>query len=167
MNRVDPLHWLSQTLIRIAQGWPASEIEGGTSSPTLSANRLLSSVDTKRPEPARCLEFVRDGDTLVVTKLDRLARSAADLFGIVAMLKGRGDSLTALDDATVDTTSRTGNRVMGILIAGFGTAIRRGRQLKCIVQAKAEGRTGGRPSLVTDDIARDIRARRAKRPIRV
>jgi hypothetical protein len=58
-------------------------------------NQQISSVVMKRPELARCLEFVRDGDTLVVTKLDRLARSSRRgpyLFG--ANVPGL-DSLTA------------------------------------------------------------------------
>jgi DNA invertase Pin-like site-specific DNA recombinase len=65
-----------------------------------------------------------------------------------------------LDDAAVDTTSRTGKGILA-LIAEFETAIRRERQMEGIARAKAEGRTGGRPKLVTDDIAKDIRARKA------
>ena len=100
---------------------------------------------------------------MLVTKLDRLARSTADLYAIVTMLEGKGVAFKVLDDAAVDTASRTGKLVMGILalIAEFETAIRRERQMEGIVRAKAEGRTGGRPKLVTDEIASDIRARRA------
>jgi DNA invertase Pin-like site-specific DNA recombinase len=59
-----------------------------------------------------------------------------------------------LDDSAVDTTSRTGKLVMGVLalIAEFETEIRRERQMEGIAKAKAEGPTGGRPSLVTDEI---------------
>jgi hypothetical protein len=98
-----------------------------------------------------------------VTKLDRLARSAADLYAIVAMLEGKGVAFKLLDDAAVDTTSRTGKLVMGILalIAEFETAIRRECQMEGIARAKAEGRTGGRPKSVTDEIASDLEARRA------
>ncbi|WP_281413688.1 recombinase family protein [Rhizobium sp. BK313] len=122
-----------------------------------------SGVDREREELKSCLDYAREGDTLLVTKLDRLARSTADLYAIVTMLENKGVAFKVLDDAAVDTTSRTGKLVMGILalIAEFETAIRRERQMEGIVRAKAEGRTGGRPKLVTDEIAVDIRARRA------
>ncbi|MEK1890997.1 MAG: recombinase family protein, partial [Phyllobacterium sp.] len=99
----------------------------------------------------------------MVTKLDRLARSAVDLYAIVTLLDGKGVAFKVLDDAAVDTTSRTGKLVMGVLalIAEFETSIRRERQMEGIARAKAEGRAGGRPKLVTDAIASDIRARRS------
>lgn len=118
-----------------------------------------SGLDGKRPELAECLRYVREGDTLIVTKLDRLARSTADLYRIVTDLNDRGVGFKVLDDAAVDTTSRTGKLVMGILalIAEFETEIRRERQMEGIAKAKAEGRTGGRPKMVTDDTVQRIR----------
>jgi DNA invertase Pin-like site-specific DNA recombinase len=117
-----------------------------------------SGLDGSRPELAECLRYVREGDTLIVTKLDRLARSTADLYRIVTDLTKRGVGFKVLDDAAVDTSSRTGKLVMGILalIAEFETEIRRERQMEGIAKAKAEGRTGGRPKLVTDEIASEI-----------
>ncbi len=56
----------------------------------------LSSVDTKRPELERALDYVREGDTLVVTKLDRLARSMAHLVEITGRLKAKGVELKVL-----------------------------------------------------------------------
>jgi DNA invertase Pin-like site-specific DNA recombinase len=122
-----------------------------------------SGVDRERQELKKCLDYAREGDTLLVTKLDRLARSAADLYAIVAMLEGKGVAFKVLDDAAVDTTHRTGKLVMGILalIAEFETAIRRERQMEGIARAKAEGRKGGRPRMVTDEKASEIRDRRA------
>lgn len=113
-----------------------------------------SGLDGERPELARCLEYVREGDTLVVTKLDRLARSTSDLYRIVSDLTDRGVAFKVLDDAAVDTSSRTGKLVMGILalIAEFETEIRRERQMEGIARAKAEGRSGGRPRLVTAEV---------------
>jgi hypothetical protein len=52
---------------------------------------------------------MREGDTLVVTKLDRLARSTSDLYRIVSSLTERGIAFKVVDDPTIDTTSRTGN----------------------------------------------------------
>jgi DNA invertase Pin-like site-specific DNA recombinase len=117
-----------------------------------------SGLDSERPELVRCLEYVREGDTLLVTKLDRLARSTVDLHNTIHGLSKKGVGFKVLDDGAVDTTSRTGKLVMGILalIAEFETDIRRERQMEGIARAKAEGRTGGRPSLVTDDIRKAI-----------
>jgi DNA invertase Pin-like site-specific DNA recombinase len=113
-----------------------------------------SGLDGDRPELARCLEYVREGDTLLVTKLDRLARSTSDLYRVVSGLEQKGVAFKVLDDSAVDTTTRTGKLVMGILalIAEFETEIRRERQMEGIAKAKAEGRTGGRPKKVTDEV---------------
>src|SRR5690606_2761997 len=113
-----------------------------------------SGLDSRRPELERCLEYVREGDTLLVTKLDRLARSTNDLHHIVSILTRKDVGFRVLDDPTVDTTSRTGKLVLGLLalIAEFEADIRRERQMEGIAKAKAEGRTGGRPRLVTDEV---------------
>lgn len=118
-----------------------------------------SGLDGSRPELAECLRYVREGDTLIVTKLDRLARSTADLYRIVTELTNKGVAFKVLDDQAVDTTTRTGKLIMGILalIAEFETEIRRERQMEGIAKAKAEGRTGGRPKLLNDGTERRIR----------
>lgn len=117
-----------------------------------------SGLDGTRPELARCLEYVREGDTLVVTKLDRLARSTADLYRTISALLEKGVTFKVLDDAAVDTSSRTGKLVLGILalIAEFETEIRRERQMEGIARAKAEGRVGGRPKKVTAEMEKSI-----------
>ena len=122
-----------------------------------------SGLDGDRPTLAECLRYVREGDTLLVTKLDRLARSTADLYRIVSDLTGRGVAFKVLDDAAVDTSNRTGKLVMGILalIAEFETEIRRERQMEGIAKAKAEGRMGGRPKLVNHAIESRIRELRS------
>jgi DNA invertase Pin-like site-specific DNA recombinase len=56
-----------------------------------------SGVDAGRPELKRCLEYLRDGDTLLVTKIDRLARSTADLYRIVSQLAEKGVSFKVTD----------------------------------------------------------------------
>src|SRR5262245_2392640 len=68
----------------------------------------LSGTNTGRPALQECLRFLREGDTLVVTKIDRLARSTADLYRIVTELTDNGVGFKVLDDQGVDTTSRTG-----------------------------------------------------------
>ena len=121
-----------------------------------------SGVDREREELKKCLDYVREGDTLLVTKLDRLARSAIDLLNIVQELQAKGVAFKALDQS-LDMTTPAGKLQLQVLaaVAEFETAIRRERQMEGIARAKAEGRTGGRPKAVTEAIASDIQTRRA------
>lgn len=128
-----------------------------------------SGLDKKRPEWERCRQYLREGDTLIITKLDRLARSAADLHGIVEELSEKGVGFKVLDDPTLDTTSRTGKLVFGILasIAEFETALRRERQMEGIARAKAAAEKagkpyGGRPRLITEEKLREIETLRGE-----
>ena len=99
------------------------------------------------------------GDTVVVTKLDRLARSASHLHQIVDILTADSAGLRVLDDSGIDTTSRSGKLLFGILasFAEFETALRKERQMEGIARAKAEGRTGGRPKTVDEQRIRQLR----------
>lgn len=119
-----------------------------------------SGLDKDRPQLARALDKVREGDVLVVTKLDRLARSASHLHQIVDALASEGAGLRVLDDSGIDTSSRSGKLLFGILasFAEFETAIRKERQMEGIARAKAEGRTGGRPKTVDELEIRRLRA---------
>jgi DNA invertase Pin-like site-specific DNA recombinase len=63
------------------------------------------------------LEFIRDGDTLVVTKLDRLARSVSDITKIVEKLEAKGADLVVLDNSGIDTTTPQGKLIFHILAA--------------------------------------------------
>ena len=121
-----------------------------------------SGVDTGRPELKRCLEYLREGDTLLVAKIDRLARSTSDLYRIISDLAEKGVAFKVVDDPTIDTTSRTGKLVMGILalIAEFENDIRRERQMDGIAKAKERGvHFGRKPELTADRIA-EIKALR-------
>jgi DNA invertase Pin-like site-specific DNA recombinase len=117
-----------------------------------------SGLDKERKTLDKCLGFVREGDVLLVAKLDRLARSASHLHQIVEALNEKGVGFRVLDDPSLDTTTRTGNLVFGILasIAEFETSLRRERQLEGIAKAKAEGRSGGRPILITEAVRAEI-----------
>jgi DNA invertase Pin-like site-specific DNA recombinase len=116
-----------------------------------------------RPELKACLEYLREGDTLLVTKLDRLARSTPDLYRIVSQLIERGVAFKVVDDPTIDTTSRTGKLIMGVLslIAEFENDIRRERQQDGINKAKAEGVRFGPKPLLTLDVVQKIKVLRA------
>ena len=121
-------------------------------------------TDRGRPELQRCIAYVRKGDTLLVTKIDRLARSTSDLYSIISQLQAKGVEFKVLDDPSIDTTSRTGKLVMGILalIAEFENDIRRERQLDGIAKAKDRGvRFGVEPKL-TDEVKAQIRQIRSE-----
>jgi len=104
----------------------------------------VSSVG-KRPQLEACLEFVREGDTLVVTKLDRLARSTQHLFEITERVKSKGVALHVLD-LGVDTSTATGKLLFMLtgLIATFERELMLERQREGIARAKAEGKYKGR-----------------------
>jgi DNA invertase Pin-like site-specific DNA recombinase len=127
-----------------------------------------SGVDAGRPELKRCLEYLREGDTLLVTKLDRLARSTSDLYRIVSQLAEKGVEFKVLDDTAIDTSSRTGKLVMGILalIAEFENDIRRERQTDGIAKARDRGmRFGRKPLLVTETIKKVRKLRKAGKTV--
>jgi DNA invertase Pin-like site-specific DNA recombinase len=105
----------------------------------------VSSV-AERPELELVLSRVlREGDTLIVTKLDRLARSVADLVAITGRLKMLGAGLKVLD-SPIDTASPYGELVLNVLgaIAQFEREIMLARQREGIAAAKAEGKYKGR-----------------------
>lgn len=105
----------------------------------------VSSVDKTRPELAKALDYVREGDTLVVTKLDRLARSMADLVKIVAHLQEKGVALRILA-LNLDTSTPTGKLMLNMLgsIAEFERELMLERQREGIAKAKEEGKYKGR-----------------------
>src|SRR5215510_11732908 len=121
-----------------------------------------SGVDTGRPELKRCLEYLREGDTLLVTKIDRLARSTSDLYRIISELADKGVAFKVIDDPSIDTTSRTGKLTMGILalIAEFENDIRRERQMDGIAKAKERGVRFGRKCELTPNCVAQIKALR-------
>jgi DNA invertase Pin-like site-specific DNA recombinase len=127
-----------------------------------------SGVDAGRPELKRCLEYLREGDVLVVTKLDRLARSTPDLYRIISQLAEKGVQFKVLDDPAIDTSSRTGKLVMGILalIAEFENDIRRERQMDGIKKAHERGvRFGRKPLLVSETIRQVKKLRKAGKTV--
>lgn len=108
---------------------------------------FVSSIG-ERTELKKALEFVRDGDTLVITKIDRLARSTIQLWDIVRDLDAKGVGLRVLNlgGEVVDTRSATGRLILTIF-AGFAQFEREmmlERQREGIAKAKAEGKYAGR-----------------------
>ncbi len=106
----------------------------------------VSSVDVaKREQLALAVEFIREKDSLVVAKLDRLARSVAHLLTIVDHLNRKGASLRVLN-LSIDTGAPTGKLMLTMLggIAQFEREIMLERQREGIAKAKAEGKYSGR-----------------------
>jgi DNA invertase Pin-like site-specific DNA recombinase len=104
----------------------------------------ISSV-AKREQLDQVLSFIRDGDVLTVTKLDRLARSVADLVKIVETVKTRGASLRILA-MQLDTASATGQLMVNVIgaVAQFERQMMLERQREGIEAAKRAGRYVGR-----------------------
>lgn len=93
-----------------------------------------------RTELATLLEFMREGDTLVVTRVDRLARSISDLQTIVQTLRAKGVALQCTEQP-VDTSTAAGKCFLDMLgvFAEFETNLRKERQAEGIANAKAKG----------------------------
>lgn len=105
-----------------------------------------------RPELAKVLDQLRPGDTLVVWRLDRLGRSIRHLIDQLAVLAGRGIGFRSLQE-TIDTTSSGGRLVFHVFaaLAEFERDLIRERTNAGLAAARARGRTGGRPSLLTKE----------------
>ncbi|MGC2410625.1 MAG: recombinase family protein [Methyloceanibacter sp.] len=142
------------------------KLEGAACAKVFKEKR--SGVDAGRPELRRCLEYLREGDTLLVTKIDRLARSTSDLYRIVSQLADKGVAFKVFDDPAIDTGSRTGKLVMGILalIAEFENDIRRERQMDGIKKARERGtRFGRKPLLIPETIQHVRKLRKAGKTV--
>ena len=113
-----------------------------------------------RPELGIILDFIHPGETLVVTRIDRLARSMKDLQVIVAKLRERGANIAATEQP-VDTSTAAGKAFFDMLgvFAEFETNLRRERQAEGIVAARRRGVYRGRPPTIDMD---QIRARIAE-----
>ena len=111
-----------------------------------------SGANKARPQLRDALDFLRPGDTLVVWKLDRLARSLQQLIEVVEQLHKRGCGFKSLTEA-IDTTTAGGRLIFHIFgaLAEFERSIVRERTLAGLEAARTRGRKGGRPRLMNDD----------------
>jgi len=105
----------------------------------------ISGTTIDRPELELCLDYLREGDTLLITRIDRLARSLRDLQNLVHDLKEKSIELKAIEQP-IDTSSAAGKAFLDMLgvFAEFETNLRKERQLEGIAKAKAEGKYKGR-----------------------
>src|SRR5262245_37003375 len=113
-----------------------------------------------RKELDTLLDFLRKGDTLVVTRIDRLARSIGDLQEIVRTLKDKGAALRTTDGMAFDTSTAMGKCFLDMLgvFAEFETNLRRERQLEGIAKAKADGVYKGRKPSIDAEAVRRLKA---------
>jgi len=122
----------------------------------IRAEKVTGTSRMGRTELQVLLDFLRRGDTLVVTRIDRLARSIKDLQDIVYTLKEQGVTLKAIEQP-IDTRSAAGKAFLDMLgvFAEFETNLRRERQIEGIAAAKSRGVYRGRkPSVNTAEIQR-------------
>ncbi len=106
----------------------------------------ISGVKLDRPELTKMLDYAREGDTIICTKLDRIGRSTKHLLQIVEGLQEKGIGFKALNNALLDTTNATGKMMLTILaaVATFEREMMLERQVEGIKRAKDEGRYTGR-----------------------
>lgn len=111
----------------------------------------MSGARSDRPELAKALAVLTEGDSLVVTRLDRLARSTFDLLKSVRTIEAKGASLKSLAEAWADTTTPTGRLILTVLggLAEFERSLIKERTAEGRARAKREGRRLGRPPILT------------------
>lgn len=122
-----------------------------------------SGTEHKRPELSACLKYLREGDVLLVTRLDRLARSTLHLCQIAQELEQEGVHLQVLDQ-NIDTSSATGRFLFHMLsaVAQFETELRKERQLDGIRKAKERGVSFGRKKELSEQQVLELQQKRNK-----
>ena len=121
----------------------------------------VSGKKRDRPELARVLEYVREGDTLIITKLDRLARNTMHLHTIAEELERKQVDFIVIDQPQIDTTSSMGRLLFSVLgaVASFERDLINDRTEEGKVRARAKGvRFGRKPKLKSEQLT-DLRAR--------
>ncbi len=120
----------------------------------------ISGTKTERPGLTKALDHVRNGDMLVVWRLDRLGRSLSHLIELIQTLEGRGVGFKSLTEQ-IDTTTSGGKLIFHIFgaLAEFERNLIRERTMAGLQAARARGRKGGRPRKPNTD-AKIVMAKR-------
>ena len=129
---------------------------------TVFSEKMSGTTTNGREQLRMLLNVVQEGDVVVITRIDRLARSMKDLQDIVHELKGKGVALKATEQP-IDTSTAAGKAFLDMLgvFAEFETNLRKERQLEGIAKAKAAGvyaKNGGRKATLDTDKVRELRA---------
>ncbi|MYC24730.1 MAG: recombinase family protein [Gammaproteobacteria bacterium] len=114
---------------------------------------VQSGTNRKRPKLDKLLGKLREGDTILVVKLDRLSRSLQDLLSIAREIEEKGAHLRSLQDPLIDTTSPNGKLIFGIfaVIAEYERDIIRVRTLDGLAAARARGQQLGRQEALNQE----------------
>ena len=123
----------------------------------------VSGAKTDRRQLARAIEALQAGDVLLVTRLDRLARSTRDLLNVLATVSERQAGFRSLADQIIDTTSPHGKLIIAVLaaLAEFERSMILSRTSEGRTRAKARGVRFGRPLKLSDYQIKEALARRA------
>jgi DNA invertase Pin-like site-specific DNA recombinase len=123
----------------------------------------ISGAVSNRPELMKALAELQDGDVLLVTRLDRLARSTRDLLNILDTIARAGAGFRSLADTWADTTTAHGRLMLTILggLAEFERELIKSRTGEGRKRAKAAGVKFGRPPVLSEAQRNEVRARRS------
>jgi DNA invertase Pin-like site-specific DNA recombinase len=130
---------------------------------------IASGARTDRAQLRKVLDQLGDGDVLMVTRLDRLARSTRDLLNTLAAITDKGAGFRSLGDTWADTTTAHGRLMLTVLggLAEFERALIRARTSESRERAKAQGVKMGRPPKMTPHQTKEaLRRRDAGEPMR-
>ena len=132
---------------------------GAAGCDVIRAEKQSGTSTQGRAELRTVLDFIGKGDVLMVTRVDRLARSIGDLQDIVRTIKAKGASLRATEQP-IDTSTAAGKCFLDMLgvFAEFETNLRRERQIEGIAKAKAAGVYKGRPPSIDSARVRELKA---------
>ncbi len=124
----------------------------------------VSGAARERPQLAKLLEALSPGDVVLVTRLDRLARSTRDLLNVLGTIADKGAAFRSLGDPWADTTTPHGRLMLTVLggLAEFERELIRARTSEGRARAKADGKKMGRPNKLTPHQRQEALARREK-----
>lgn len=122
----------------------------------------VSGAQENRKELNRLLKAIEQGDVLVVTRIDRLARSTFELFAIIKRVVDAGGQFLSIAEPWADTSTSTGRMMIAVLggLADVERDLIRTRTSEGRARAKAKGQHMGRPSKLSAHQVREVRARK-------
>ena len=126
-------------------------------------NEKMTGTKRDRPELAKMLDRMTEGDTVVIESLSRLGRSTKDLIGLMELFEQKGVHLISLKES-IDTSTSTGKLLFTLMsaIAQFERDVIADRTREGLKSARARGRTGGRPKTNPDAVRKALRLYAAK-----
>ena len=121
-------------------------------------NEKMSGTKKNRPELAKLLDRITEGDTVVVESLSRLGRSTKDLIELTEIFQSKGVNLVSLKES-IDTNSPTGKLLFTLMsaIAQFERDVIADRTREGLKSARARGRTGGRPRADPEQVKKAVK----------